>query len=289
MIILSAVVIVVGAVFFGISAASNEMIEFVDYTFESPRLPAAFDGYRIVQLTDMHNHDPNYDNGYILDLVKEKDPDLIVLTGDFIDSHTTEKNIADYRVLFSRMNAYRPVIFVTGNHEYYAAHQSDFLDLMYGLSNFSVLYDTYKIIEKGGASIPILGLHDPIFDTHVDFGQPDNDNVMRGPLKSLVDRVPGEGFRLLLSHRPDMGRLYAECGIDLTLSGHTHGGQMNFAPLKKHHSADDHTFKSGYYELGAGRAMIVSSGIGDSYYLPIRLNTPFQLVTVTLKRAQALS
>lgn len=254
----------------------NTALKLSTYTIRSERLPEAFDGYCIVQVSDLHNAQIGDHNEILLTMVKEADPHMIAITGDFVDSRNT--NIEAALQFAEAAVQIAPCYYVTGNHE---SRIAEYEALKNGLNELgiTVLEDAVVEIEYNGESVALVGMDDPTFQT--DYLFDDSETVMQRNLARLVN---GECYTVLLSHRPELFEVYAKCGVDLVLSGHAHGGQFRLP------------FIGGFYAPGQGffpefdagvftqqrTSMIVSRGIGNSV-IPFRINNRPELVLVELK------
>ena len=245
---------------------ANTAIQVNEWTIHCPSLPAAFDGFRIAQVSDLHNTS-HWEAA--VKALEDAQPDIIVLTGDLIDSRNTDVNAA---LEFARKAAaIVPCFYVTGNHE---SRVPKWRDLRLGLleAGVQVLENEKCSMEKDGASIHILGLMDP------DFG-----GDMADTLSKLT--AQSEGFTVLLSHRPERFALYAECGVDLVFSGHAHGGQVRIpflGGLIAPHQGWFPEYDAGLFERD-GTRMLVSRGGGNSI-IPLRINNRPEIVIAVLNR-----
>ena len=242
----------------------------------SSRIPPAFSGFRIAQVSDLHNAELGKDNSTLLRMLSESGPDIIVITGDLVDSAHTD---IDTALSFAKEAVQiAPVYYVTGNHE---ARLTEYGRLRTGLetAGVTVLEDKTVWLERDGGKIMLIGLSDPDFTVKGDmFGEAPS---MAGTkLESLAG---SEGsYTILLSHRPELFETYADCGIGLVLSGHAHGGQ--FLPLIGGLIAPNQglfpKFDAGLYTDGSTN-MVVSRGIGNSI-IPFRFNNRPEIVLVEL-------
>ncbi len=246
-----------------------------EYTVASNKLPEAFSGFRIAQISDLHNTEFGEGNKELLSLLAASEPDMIVLTGDLVDANRTDLDIA---IAFSREAVeIAPTYYVTGNHE---AGLSSRRALMSALEEVgvTVLKNKRVEIERDGEILTLIGLHDSGFTP----GEPDE--VIR---EALTKRMKEEDvYTVLLAHRPELFDVYAECGVDLVFSGHAHGGQFRlplvgglYAPTQGWFPAYD----GGLYTEG-DTTMVVSRGLGNSRF-PFRINNRPEVVVVELKRA----
>lgn len=241
----------------------NRALTLTHYSIKKDKLPSAFDGFRIAQVSDLHNEAFGTGNERLLSLLKEAGPDLIVITGDLIDSRKTRPEVA---LDFVRAAAdIAPVCYAPGNHEarcpeVYTRLKSD----MEGLA-VAVLENGSRILEKGGQRIVLTGLTDP------DFALP-------------WPALGREDFQIVLSHRPELFTHYGEQGFDLVFAGHAHGGQFRLpllGGLYAPHQGFFPAYTSGVHTQGS-TTMVVSRGLGNSLF-PLRLGNRPELVIVTLE------
>ena len=255
----------------------NNSLRIREEIVQSKNLPSAFDGFKIVHISDLHEKEFGENHSTLIGMIKECNPDIIVITGDLIDFQNTyvERSLNFVKGAID----IAPIYYVNGNHE---SRVSEYKDLRDGLLKLgvTVLENQTVQFEKDGEQINITGLIDTDFpDSHF-------------PLTTLEKRVRremepifvDEGYTLLLAHRPEYFPIYAEFGADLALTGHAHGGQVRlpftdglFAPAQGVFPK----YTSGPYRDG-DTTMIVSKGIGNSTF-PFRVNNPPEIVSITLK------
>ena len=195
----------------------NTALEVNEYEVVSDRIPQDFEGFRIAQVSDLHNAEFGEGNEKLIQLLSQTDPDIIVLTGDLIDSRHTDIEIA---LDFARQAIkLAPVYYVSGNHE---ARVREYEDLKMGLAEAGVviLENQNVQITREGESITLMGIDDPSFQEDYLFG--DSESVARQAIDDLQNE--SEGYTILLSHRPELFDLYVDTGMDLVFSGHAHGG-----------------------------------------------------------------
>lgn len=257
----------------------NTALEVNEYEIVSDRIPQGFDGFRIAQVSDLHNAEFGEGNGKLIEQLSQTDPDIIVITGDLIDSRHTDLNIA---LEFCReiMNI-APVYYVSGNHE---ARVDEYSELKIGLAEAGVIVlETEKLeLTSEGESITLIGLKDPSFRTDYLFG--DAASVTQYALGELQN--VSDGFTILFSHRPELFDTYVEAGVDLVFSGHAHGGQFRLPLIGGLVAPNQGFFPK--YDAGlfceGKTTMIVSRGVGNSI-IPFRINNPPEIVAVELKSA----
>ncbi len=237
--------------------------------FSVPGAPRQFDGFRIAQVSDLHNAEFGEENGTLISLIREAEPDIIAVTGDLVDSNRTDIGTA---LSFIRaVVKLAPVYFVSGNHEAMIS-DGEFESLLSGLADagVTVLDGASEDIIIGGGQIRLVGVRDPAF----------------GPL-ALPDGLKDDSiYTVVLAHRPEFFAEYAAAGADIILSGHTHGGQLRLpfvggviAPGQGWFPKYD----AGLFEENGAR-MIVSRGLGNSI-IPVRINDRPELVIVELNEA----
>ena len=255
----------------------NTALEVNEYEIVSDRIPEAFAGFRIAQVSDLHNAEFGEGNKNLIQLLSQTDPDLIVITGDLIDSRHTDIEIA---LEFARQAiTIAPVYYVSGNHE---ARVGEYEDLKMGLAEAGVvLLENQKVqITREGESITLMGIDDPSFQEDYLFG--DSKSVARQAIENHQNES-GE-YTILLSHRPELFELYVETEMDLVFSGHAHGGQFRL-PFVGGLVAPNQGF---FPKFDAGRfteentTMVVSRGVGNSI-IPIRFNNRPEIVLATLR------
>lgn len=257
-------------------AWGNKALELNSYTIASDKLPVAFDGYRIAQVSDLHNAEMGKDNEKLISVLKDAAPNIIVITGDMIDSRNTKVDVALY--FAEQAIKIAPCYYVTGNHE---ARVDEYNDLKDGLLELGVvvLEDARVDIELSGETISLIGVNDPSFQTDYLFG--DDETVMKGKLDELTSEY--DGYTVLLSHRPELFDSYVESKVDLVFSGHAHGGQFRIPFIGGVVAPNQGVFPK--YDAGifteANTNMIVSKGVGNSI-IPFRVNNRPEVILIEL-------
>ena len=244
----------------------NKHLETTHYTYAAEQLDADLEGYRIVQISDLHNAKFGKNNQKLVDRIRECEPDMIVLTGDLVDSNHTN---VDRAVQFvDEIVKICPVYYVTGNHEYWL-EKSEYDELMDGLigAGVVILDDQVVEISMGDAKFRLVGL--------------DDKSLADGTLEALLSDE--KELTVVLAHEPQYFARYAGTGVDLVLSGHAHGGQFRL-PFVGGIVAPDQEFlpeyTAGEYYMD-GTEMIVSRGLGNSV-IPARLFNYPEIVCVEL-------
>jgi predicted MPP superfamily phosphohydrolase len=233
-----------------------------------PGLPPQFDGYRIVQLTDLHASRllPRYWQAAVVKKTDGLDPDLIVITGDLADG-TPRLRAADVQP-FHDLRARDGVLAIPGNHEYY----SDYRDWMAAdrALGLHMLENQHVLIQHDGATLAVAGLTDRQAGS---FGLP------RPDLQAALHGIPAGVPVILLEHRPGDAARNAQAGVALQLSGHTHGGQIRGLDILVQRA--NNGFLSGLYQVG-NMKLYVSNGTGLWNGFPIRLGRPSEITQIVL-------
>lgn len=255
----------------------NIALEVNEYEIVSDRIPEAFAGFRIAQVSDLHNKDFGEGYGQLLTLLSQINPDIIVVTGDLIDSRQTDLDIA---MEFAwQADKIARVYYVSGNHE---ARIPEYEDLKIGLVKAGVvILENQKVqITREGESVTLMGIDDPSFQEDYLFG--DSGSVAQQAIENLQNE--SDGYTILLSHRPELFDLYVETEMNLVFSGHAHGGQFRLPFVGGLVAPNQGFFPK--YDAGQfteeNTTMIVSRGVGNSI-IPIRFNNRPEIVLVTLR------
>lgn len=264
-ILMAAVVLVcaVGAIaLITYSNKQNETIVVTPYTVSHPDIPAAFDGKKIVHLTDLHNKDHGEQ---LTELVIAADPDIIVITGDWIGKNDTD--ITPAKKQLDALVGIAPIYYVAGNHEAWAACQSE-LAAHLNACGVTVLQSDALLWEEDGEAVQIIGMFDPEFSKHL--------------WRDMAPLVEEELYSIFLFHRPEYLEEAAGYGADLILCGHTHGGQIRLPLIGAVYAPNQGWFPQ--YDVGRftcdDTTMILSQGLGESVYM--RILTPPEMVVITL-------
>lgn len=224
----------------------------------SQKLPKSFDGFRIIHISDLHNKSFGKNQQYLVNQIQNENPNIIVITGDLIDSRRYNEYIAMQFVKEATKIA--PVYYVTGNHE---MRSGRFKDLEEQLTNAGarVLRNSWERIDIEGQSIIIAGADDPY--TGIRNREP---IVIEQYLQEIKKDLDENSFKILLSHRPEKINAYVAYGFDLVFSGHAHGGQFRIPFLGGVAVPNQGFFPkytSGIHEVD-DTVMIISRGLGNS-------------------------
>lgn len=266
-------------VLFGWKTLSTKEVEL---SFEN--LPKEFDGYKIVQLSDLHIGTHGKNTTFIEKIIRranDEQADLIVFTGDLIN--LSPKEIVPFEPFLSNLKAKDGILAVLGNHDYcihamFGQRPDDIhkavVPVVLAERNlgWNLLLNEHRIIHRGEGRIALVGVENT--------GKPPFPEI--GDLKKAIAGIPNGTFTILLSHDPSHWRMEVvpKTDIPLTLSGHTHA--MQFKIGKWSPSKYLYPEWSGLYEEGPQR-LFVSEGLGGS--IPFRIGTKPEIIVITLKRS----
>ncbi|MFL9582705.1 metallophosphoesterase [Stenotrophomonas sp. AB1(2024)] len=231
-------------------------------------LPEAFDGYRVLQLTDIHAS-RLLTGDWVAKVVAESNalkPDLVVITGDLVDGSVSAR-ANDVRTL-GQLQAPDGVIAITGNHEYYGQY-AQWMQAFRAL-DMQVLENSHTQVTRNGAVLTIAGVTDPVAARY-GLAMPDLSAALAGadPTAPVI----------LLDHRPREAQANAARGVKLQLSGHTHGGHIvGMDQLVKRANGG---YVSGRYEVD-GMTLYVSNGAGLWPGFAARIGVPSEITLITL-------
>lgn len=249
------------------TALESPMVKKIEVTLA--KLPSGLDGFRIVQLTDLHIG-LTLGKSWLRRVVAEVgvlDPDLVAITGDLVDGSPDRlrHHVEELRALRAKFG----VFFVTGNHEYYSG-APEWIGEIQRLG-IRVLRNETVVVSVGTDSFELAGVDDYSARRILDDHGPDYD-------KALKDRDPSREV-ILLAHQPRAVFEAAERGIGLVISGHTHGGQIwpltYFVGLQQPYS-------KGLHRHGETTQIYVSEGTGY-WGPPMRLGTTGEITEITLR------
>ena len=234
-----------------------------------PNLPAQFDGYRLIQLTDLHIS-RLFQAPWVEETVAKanaQNADLIVITGDLIDGDLQARNL-DVAPL-AKLRAPDGVFTIPGNHEYYFGHD-DWMR-QYETLGLRTISNGHVVLSRGGAQMVLAGVND-LNATRFGLEGPDVGKALSG--------APADVPVILLNHQPRDAKLSADAGADLQLSGHTHGGMIwGFDRLI---ARFNNGFVSGLYDVDQ-MSLYVNNGTALWIGFALRLGVPSELTVITLR------
>ena len=252
---------------------SRDDLEISRYEVKSQKLPESFDGFKIVQLSDLHGAEFGEDGMELVEKVKELEPDIIALTGDFV---TDEGDLAAVEKLAARLVKLCPVYFISGNHEFGSGLAVKVRNIL-ERAGVKYLSNEYLTISRGEDEILLGGVEDPL--AYADMLSPDE-------LAQKMNDAAPDAFKILLGHRNYWMTEYPELPVDLIFCGHAHGGLIRIPGVGGLIGTDRRLFPdfdAGEYNNGR-YTLIVSRGLGNSVPIPRVFNRP-EIVCVELTRA----
>lgn len=230
----------------------------------------------LVLISDLHNSLFGDGQENLTGLIKKQKPDLILVTGDIVNSARRTENA---ELFLKKAKDICPVYYVTGNHEYGSYHIGTIRKMVED-SGAIILSDTSEAVEVKGNRIIVAGIDDPDKRYCEDKSYSQKESMQKA-FGSLPDM---EEYKILLAHRPEMVGSYLPYGFDLILSGHAHGGQVRVPFLLNGLYSPDQGFfpklAGGRYSFG-GTTMIVSRGASFYWRLPRVFNPP-EVVVINL-------
>lgn len=241
-----------------------------------PDLPDALDGFSILHLSDLHL-------GYYYHLaeleetlreLESKKIDLVLITGDVADDLD---QLPGALKLIDQIKTSYPKFVSLGNHEYHR-----------GIRNVTQILDKGPVMLLKNTGHTITVSNQPLF-----VGGADDPVIMHSDVREFLSRsareatvdAPPDSFRILMSHRPRALDVAEKYGIDLVLSGHTHGGQIGLNGRSLFESIADETYLWGKYKLGSSQ-LYTSSGVG--HWFPFRLGCPAEAPVITLRKTNGV-
>lgn len=270
-----------GYIVFG-AIKGKENFKVREVTFYSENLPETFDGYRILQISDIHSGSWKGNRGALekaMDICNLQKADLALFTGDLVNSRADE--LLEFTDVFARLKATDGVYSVLGNHDYgtYVKWNSeadrlaniDSLIVRENRMGWKMLNNSHTIIRKGNDSIAVIGVENS--------GRPPFPDYAR--LKDALKGTEGM-FQILMSHDPTHWRreVLPDTDIELTLSGHTHDMQITFFGFSV--SSFIYPEHNGMYMEG-NRGIYVNIGLGHVLF-PMRLGAWPEITIITLKK-----
>ncbi len=238
-------------------------------------LPAALDAMRIAQISDLHvgPHTSRRFLDKVVQSVQSAKPDVIAVTGDQVDDYAGD--VKDFAAAFSALSATHGVFAVAGNHDVYAGWRQ----VRAGLEGMgvTVLVNDAVEIERGGVRFWIAGTGDPAGAV----GPIGRDATVAPDIARTLARVPTGAFTIVLAHNPALWPALADRGVQLTLSGHTHYGQLSVPHIDWSLASLFLEHAMGWYSRGESQLYI---NPGTNYWgLPLRIGALPEVTIITLR------
>lgn len=258
-------------------------IDTTKYTISSKKVPKSFDGYKILQLSDLHSRSFGKNSKKLLSKIEEENPDIIVLTGDMVNSKDTD--FSSFYELIKSLSTSYTVYYIPGNHEQrlplntYNSLISTLLQ-----NNVKVLTNKTEYIIKNSDFITLHGFNLPLLYYNNRLKDESHKELTTNTITQSIGSSQENTFNILLSHNPLYFKTYKNWGADLTLSGHMHGGIIHLPiiggllsperTLFSQYSAGKYTFEES--------TLIVNRGLGNGTINLRVFNNP-EISVITLK------
>jgi uncharacterized protein len=241
-----------------------------------PGLAAAFDGLRIVQLSDLHigPHTPRRFLERVVSAARALSPDLVAVTGDLVDDRA--EDVAVYARMLGELNAPLGVYMIPGNHDVYAGWD-DVERALRGADVGTVLVNEAKLLHRGAATLALVGTGDPAAGRR-------GSSRAAPDIERALAQVPPNATVVAFAHNPALWPALAKRGVALTLSGHTHWGQFALPRV-------GWSLASPFLEHAMGAHMDSDSLLyispGTGYWgIPFRIGASSEVTLVTLRSAE---
>lgn len=235
-----------------------------------PKLDPVFEGYRIVQLTDIHARSGVMDRDMlerVARLANEQEPDLIALTGDYI-TRTPDNAEEMLTHAFSQLRAKDGIVAIMGNHERGYGEDISPVERALQAGKAKILNNAIYSIDRQGSKLTIAGVDDVMFGL--------------ANLPKTIAQLPKTGTNILLAHEPDFADIAAASDrFGLQLSGHSHGGQVVFPFLPRVTPPLGKKYINGFYQIG-GMQLYVSPGVGTTGPAKSRFNCRPEISIIVL-------
>lgn len=260
--------------------SQNTSLKETDYNIKTSK---NFDvnGYKIAQISDFHNTNSVRLKRNIIESIKNNKPDIIVITGDLIDSRRT--NITGAKEFLESITAIAKTYYVLGNHESRKGNIQELIETFESTGVIVLRNETVRLKDN----LELIGLED------INFSIPEKEqenlsnaqNILEQTLKqNLKSIVPKSNtYKILITHRPEYISTYSECNIDLALTGHAHGGQVRLPFIGGIFTPGQGIFPkytSGIHTNNKTK-LIISRGIGNSKF-PFRFNNRPEIVFINI-------
>ena len=273
-------ILTIGIVFFlflfGWALFENKALQVTEFEIDCSSLPE-LNGFTIVQISDLHNEEFGEGQKKLLNMVSECNPDMIAITGEFIDCRHPNVDIAMEFIEGALDIA--PVYYIPGNHERWVSKEYKNLCQRMEDAGVQLMTDIQEPLLYNNNEIVCMGIKDPDF---YDAAESDTKKILTKEVITEFEYTE-EDFTLLLSHRPELFDVYTEAGLELILTGHAHGGQFRLPFIGGLAAPNQGLFPK--YDAGVfsenDTNKVGSRGIGNSI-IPLRFNNPPEIVVVKL-------
>ncbi|MFC4404734.1 metallophosphoesterase [Gracilibacillus xinjiangensis] len=261
-----------GGTYYYAKEVEPKMLDIHHVTIQSPKIPESFESYKILQFSDTHLGF-HYTIDQLRELVMEinaLNPDVITFTGDLVD-HPQEFNWNNEIITaLADMNAPDGKYWIYGNHDH-GGYGTDIVKQVFDKADFKLLKNSHRLLEKNGDKIMLAGLDD------IMLGQPD--------IATALQTSENINYTILLVHEPDFADTVIDFDVDVQISGHSHGGQVQVPFLGYIYTPYlAEKYVEGNYQIGSKPLQLyVSRGIGTTR-LPYRFFCKPEITIYELKK-----
>ncbi|MDQ0270669.1 metallophosphoesterase [Cytobacillus purgationiresistens] len=252
-----------------------KLLEINQHTIKHPSIPKSFHNIKIVQFSDIHLgfHYDLTQLKKLINKINEFEPEIIIFTGDLMDEPNKYNRTEMVAPLLSELKASIGKYSIYGNHDH-GGYGSDIYKTIMNEAGFDLLLNESRIIKNEDEKIYLSGIDDAML------GRPD--------IKAAVADIPNDSYHIFLSHAPDLADGASSFNVNLQLSGHSHGGQIQvpfIGALVKPPYGE--RYYEGFYEIGQTDPLLlyVNRGIGTTR-LPFRFLCRPELSVFTLQSEQ---
>lgn len=267
----------------------TEKLEITEYEIKNSKIPKDFDGFKIVQVSDLHNKSFGKNNSELLEKIDSENPDIVVITGDLVEGDNKNFHIA-LNLIDELIKKYE-VYHIIGNHEQKSLikkYKKEYETYFKELYNKSIknLNNDKICLNRGNSNINIYGFIVPLNYYPYFFKNYKNrkNRLADKFIQESLGVIDKEEYNIMLAHTPFFFEDYEDYGVDLVLSGHVHGGIIRLPLVGGVLSPNREFFPKydfGKYEKN-NTTMLLSKGLGGSKVL-IRFNCKPEIVSITLK------
>lgn len=269
--------------------SSNSHLTKSKYSLKFDNLPSSFDGFKIVQISDLHVKEFGDDNSRLLKAIEKEKPDIIVTTGDMINSTDTPEAFHMPAKLFNSLSSICDTYYIDGNHETAMdILNSEYYDKWISMvkdSGAKILDNESVSIKNEDESIELYGLwYNGRYYNNMGDAEAEKYFLNVAHVNKLIGSSDSNKFNILLTHNPVYFTTYSDWGADLTLTGHMHGGVIR-VPFKGGLISPERVYwpeyDAGEFSIGDS-VMIVNRGLGNGNSGYRFLNWP-DVSVITLK------
>lgn len=298
------IILIIILLILGINIILNNCIVTTRYTVQNNKINNDLNGYKIVQLSDVHSIRNENKKEKIIEKVKEENPNIIFVTGDLVDTEYYSEQNSMYQQgeinqiekltldFMKELVNIADVYFIYGNHELVLLDDPVNNEFAVALNELGIIILNNKLdtLQINNTTINLLGIQDPstLYKDKKYAYIGNNKKKTKAILDDLTtnnDEFNKMNFTILLAHRPEFFELYSDYDIDIAFTGHTHGGLIRLPIIRGVYSRAEGIFPE--YSVGSyskkNITMIINSGIGYSE-IPIRIFNPPEIVVITLSK-----